>query len=130
MKERRARVLVIDDDPRFGRLVARVLEREHEVLVTTDARGALGRIGAGERFDLILCDVMMPEMMGADFQERLACVAPAMLDRVLYVTGGAFTPRAVELLAQACVRRLDKPLEIAELRAVIREHLRRLAREP
>ena len=64
MEAQRARVLVIDDDQRLGTLVARMLAREHEVTVLTSARAALDRIAAGERFDVMLCDLMMPELTG------------------------------------------------------------------
>jgi DNA-binding NtrC family response regulator len=130
MDGRRARVLVIDDDPRLGRLTARMLEREHEVAAVTSAREALVRIGAGESFDLVLCDVMMPELTGVDFHERLPLIAPHLLDRVVYMTGGVFTPDAVAFFKQASIRRLEKPLGVAELRAAVREHLLRLGRKP
>jgi CheY-like chemotaxis protein len=130
MDGRRARVFVIDDDSRLGRLIARTLEREHEVAVVNSAREALARIGAGESFDLVLCDLMMPELTGVDFHERLALVAPALLDRVVYLTGGAFTPRTAAFLDQASIPRLEKPLAVAELRAAVQEHLVRLRRKP
>jgi DNA-binding NtrC family response regulator len=123
----RVRVLVIDDEVNFGRLVGRMLEREHDVVALTSAQEALARIGAGERFDLVFCDLMMPEMTGMDFVEHLARVAPELLGRLVLITGGAFTPGAEAFLEQTSIPRLEKPFSLDELRAVVREQLPRPA---
>ena len=70
---RRGRVLVVDDDPTIGNTVARVL-RAHEVVLLSSPRAALARIEAGERFDVVLCDLMMPELTGMELHERIARV--------------------------------------------------------
>jgi CheY-like chemotaxis protein len=115
-------VLVIDDDPHLGALVARMLRREHEVAVATSAGEALDRIGAGERFDLILCDLMMPGSTGVDFHERLAPMAPEQLARVVYMTGGAFSPRSREFLERPSIRWIEKPFGFEELRRLVQQH--------
>jgi len=124
--ERRARVLIIDDDQKLGRILARALAREHEVTVMTSAREALARIEAGDRFDLILCDLMMPGVGGEDFYERVGVVAPELVECVVIMTGGAYTPKAVAFLERASIRRLEKPFQLAELLEAVREHLSRL----
>src|SRR6185295_1309014 len=63
--DRRAQILVVDDEPMISSAVRRILGREHDV-VATDAMGALKAIEGGRRFDVILCDVMMPDMSGVD----------------------------------------------------------------
>src|ERR1700722_3748756 len=122
MSERRVRVLVIDDDALLGRLVGRMIGREHDVTVATNAREALDKIGAGDRFDLILCDLMMPGFTGVDFHERLGAMAPEQLLHVVYMTGGAFSPSTRAFLEQASIRHLEKPFGLAVLRRVVREH--------
>ena len=47
------------------------------------------RIAAGERFDLILCDLMMPGVGGADFYERVAVAAPELVDRIVILNKNA-----------------------------------------
>jgi len=121
----RAQVLVIDDEANFGKLVVRLLERDHDVVALTSAQEALARIGAGERFDLVLCDLMMPQMTGIDFVERLAGVAPELVGRVVFITGGAFLPGVAAFLEQTSIPRLEKPFSLKELRAVVREQLLR-----
>jgi CheY-like chemotaxis protein len=112
------RVLVIDDEAAIGRAIALTLDR-HDVVMTEHAREALGRIAAGERFDVILCDVMMPETTGMDFYEQLEAIAPQQRARVVFLTGGTFTDRARRFLERVPNERLDKPFTAGRLAAVI-----------
>ena len=73
---RRGRILVIDDEPTILRAVQRTLAPVHEVVVIGSAEDALRRIGAGEEFDVILCDLMMPQMTGMELFTELSRVAP------------------------------------------------------
>jgi signal transduction histidine kinase/CheY-like chemotaxis protein len=117
----RLRVLVVDDEPLVGRSVERLLRKEHHVDAVTDPNVALARIGAGERWDVVLCDLMMPQLSGMEFDARLAERAPELRARTVYVTGGAFTERAQAFLATPGRRTLAKPFDAATLRAVIAE---------
>lgn len=126
MNSHRARLLVVDDDEKYGKLIARALAPAHEVLALTTAQEALDRIADGERFDLVLCDLMLPVVSGMDFYERVTSIAPEWVDRIVFITGGAYTERAEAFLAHAAIPRLEKPFFIKELRAVVEEHLLRL----
>jgi CheY-like chemotaxis protein len=109
------RVLVVDDEPLIGRVVEEVLTNHH-VAVETSARAALTRLQSGEKFDRILCDLMMPDMTGMELFDRL----PAdVQERVVFLTGGAFTDRAREFLGRVSNRRLDKPFDTDALCAVL-----------
>ncbi|MHB8417403.1 MAG: two-component system sensor histidine kinase NtrB [Myxococcales bacterium] len=120
---RRGRVLVVDDEEAVGKSVRRLLSPEHEVAVTTSAREALARLSAGERFDVILCDLMMPDLSGADFYEALQRLAPEQAGRMIFMTGGAFSERSRQLLASTASARIDKPFDFDRLRALIDEKL-------
>jgi signal transduction histidine kinase len=111
-------VLAIEDEPAVGRTIQRLLI-PHRVTVVTRAREALARIGAGERFDVILCDVMMPEMTGIDFHAQLRETRPDLADQVIFLSGGAFTPRAREFFARVPNPRVDKPIDAAKLRGLV-----------
>ncbi|HEX7507053.1 MAG TPA: ATP-binding protein, partial [Polyangia bacterium] len=89
-----ARILAIDDEPIVGTALKRVLGKDNEVVTETSARKALDRIRAGEHFDLILCDLMMPDMTGLDFYNELREFSPARASEIVFMTGGAFTPKA------------------------------------
>ncbi len=118
--ERRARILVIDDEPMLIRALVRILGSVHEVTGKTDAPAALALIEAGERYDVILCDLMMPGMSGMAFHERLQVVAPEMARRVVFASGGAFTPKAQAFFETCSNPRIDKPLDPIALRELIR----------
>jgi PAS domain S-box-containing protein len=108
------RILLIDDEVQVGRAVVALLAPEHEVVAVTRARVALERLAIDDAFDVILCDVMMPEMNGMELYEHL----PAYYrDRLVFVTGGAFTPQARTFLAGRVY--LDKPFSEEQLRSAI-----------
>ncbi len=116
-------VLIIDDEPLIGASVRRLLGNEHDVTLESGARGALERLERGERFDLILCDLMMPDMTGMDFYEALRATRPAELERVIFMTGGAVTERARDFLATLAGRAVDKPIDPKALRGLVRRHV-------
>src|SRR5438270_3173810 len=121
--KRRGRILVIDDEKDLTDVTREGLAGLHEVMTTQDARQALEWIAAGHRFDLILCDMMMPLMTGMEFHMRLATLAPEQANRVVFMTGGAFTPRAREFLARLPNLRLEKPFDLGHVLAMINAHL-------
>ena len=106
----RRRVLVIDDDALVCRSLTRLLREHHEVVALTNPREALDRIEAGEQFDAILCDVMMPELSGIEVYQHLAAQAPEHAARLVFVTGGAFSPEARDFLESGRHRVLEKPV--------------------
>jgi PAS domain S-box-containing protein len=117
--EHRRHVLVVDDEPMICAAVARALRPEHEVTSLTSASEALARIRAGARFDVIVCDMMMPVMTGMDLHEQVHACAPDQARRMIFLTGGAFTPKARGFLDGIDNPRLEKPFDVDHLRAVI-----------
>ncbi len=116
------RILVVDDEPLVGKMIGRALSRHHDVTTLTSAREALARMVAGERFDLIRCDLMMPELTGMDLYEQVSALAPDQAERMVFLTGGAFTARARAFLAHRPV--LEKPFDLRALEALVGERLR------
>ncbi|MBI4955125.1 MAG: response regulator [Myxococcales bacterium] len=84
------------------------------------AAAALARIAHGERFDAIVCDLMMPDMTGMDLHERLRAVAPDQVRVMLFLTGGAFTPRARAFLSSVDNATLEKPCAAHEILRSVR----------
>jgi len=115
----RARLLVVDDDPRCGKVVERLVGAVHDVTSCTSPRAALQRLESGEHFDAILCDVMMPDLDGQAFYEELDEVAPGLARRVIFISGGAFTERTVAFMRQTSAPSLAKPFEVPALLAAI-----------
>ncbi len=119
-----ARILVVDDDALLSRAIERML---HPYAVTLAAGGgeALEEI-AEDDFDVILCDIMMPEISGPEFYHRLATVRPELQERVLFMTGGALD-RVKPMLANIPNRLIEKPFTRRELKRTIEEFLSRLS---
>lgn len=118
-----ARILVIDDEPLVRRAVVRSLEREHQVVAIDTAAEALRRLESGERFDLILCDLMMPEMTGMEMAARLRQRLPWMAERLMFLSGGAFTLESAEFLGALGNRFIEKPFLPEELCRRVAERL-------
>ena len=115
----RRRVLVIDDEAALAAMIRRVLSKDCHVDLAVDAREGLERLAGPDAYDVILCDLMMPDMTGMDLFAEVARRHPGLERRFIFMTGGAFTPRATEFLAQVSNRRLEKPFETSVLRAAV-----------
>ena len=118
---RRGRVLVVDDEPRICTILARHLGLEHDVTTLTSAAVAAERIAAGERFDVIFSDLMMPGMSGIDLHAEVLRLAPQQAARMVFITGGAFTSKASEFMNRVSNRFLDKPFDCEALSAIAHE---------
>ena len=102
-----------------------MLGGRHEVATDTSAQDVIRRIEGGQRFDLVLCDLMMPTMSGMELYARLETIAPEQADRMVFMTGGAFTAEASAFLEAFPGRRLDKPFDPLAIREVLRLFLGR-----
>jgi PAS domain S-box-containing protein len=114
-------VLVIDDERAIGTAIRRVLH-DHDVTVVTTGQAALALLEGGNTFDLVLCDLMMPAMSGMELYDALLLRHPTIAPKVVFLTGGAFTPEADAFLRRVGNRRLKKPFDSDELRALARLH--------
>jgi CheY-like chemotaxis protein len=114
-------VLVVDDEELVGLSLVRLLSPGHDVSAVKSAEEALALIGGGRRFDLILCDLMMPGASGMDLFERLSSIAADQAERMVFMTGGAFTAKARAFLEAVPNRQLRKPLELGALYALLGE---------
>ena len=114
------RVLVVDDDSLVRVVIAQSLAQGYQVTAVASAREALERVRAFEPFEVVLCDLMMPDMTGMSFYEELSKLNPALAERMVFMTGGAFAPEAREFLRRVPVRCIDKPFSADALAEVVR----------
>ena len=121
---RRRRVLVVDDDALVGEAIAWALDAEADVDVMTDGATALERIAAGERWDVILCDLMMPGLSGMDVYAGALRSAPDAAGCMLFMTAGTFTPRARAFVQSVGEKCFDKPINTDRLRQLVRRGIR------
>jgi len=120
----RGRVLIIDDEAAVGRALARVLGRQHTSTVVDSGQQALTLLQAGEPFDVIFCDLMMPGLSGMDLYEHLQQQRPEVTSRFIFMTGGAYTPRARTFLETAPNGWVEKPFDSQQLLQVLARVIR------
>jgi len=110
----RPRVLLIDDDARLGQTLAIGLRDRAEIVPARTGADALRLLAAEPGFDLILCDLDLPDLSGIDVFQQ---VAPALQPKFVFTTGGALDDRSREFLRT--VARLDKPFRLEELETLL-----------
>jgi len=114
----------VDDEPMITTAVRRILSPGHEVFAVHSAREALARIRAGERFDVILCDMMMPEMTGIDLHSELLQCARDQATRMIFLTGATLASGAGAFLDRTPNPSIEKPFDTVHLRAVVNDQIR------
>jgi two-component system NtrC family sensor kinase len=116
------RVLIIDDEPAVAAALGRMLEG-HQVEIAHGGPQALKLLLHEPGYDIIFCDLLMPERTGMDVYEEVAAQLPALASRFIFMTGGGFTPRAREFIARGQHRMLDKPFDKVEVHRLMIEVL-------
>ena len=86
-------------------------------------RCALKAIQQGQRFDVILCDLMMPDLSGMDLHAELLELAPEQAEKIIFMTGGAFTGPAADFLATVPNPRIEKPFDVLTVRSAVERAL-------
>lgn len=110
-------VLILDDEPMVGRALQRLL-RQHRVVVVQcvdDAR----RVLPIRDFDVVLCDVNLPDEPGRKLYEHLQQTDPALARRLVFITGGILDPEDQRLLDGIDNPTLDKPVVPEVLRSTV-----------
>lgn len=115
---RARRVLICDDDRLLTKAMARIL-RDHHVVLVTSGEAALEVLAEDRRWDLILCDVMMPGIDGVEVHARVKKAWPELEPRMVFMSGGTFTSRALEFVSDVAPRFLHKPVEAEMLRNLV-----------
>lgn len=122
----RARLLLVDDEPLLLRAVRRLLVDAYDVELAAGGAEALARFSAGERYDLVLCDLMMPGMGGMDLHAAVGKFDDGQADRMVFLTGGAQSAEAQGFLERVRHPWLRKPFDQATLKAHVRQALTRV----
>lgn len=117
----RGRILVIDAEDQILRVLERILHDDHDLVTAASGAEARALLEGDQAFDAILCDLMMPQVSGFDLYEWLVTCAPALARRIVFMTGGVFTPRAIEFRARVDNPIIAKPFDAALLRLLLRE---------
>ncbi|WP_163779926.1 hybrid sensor histidine kinase/response regulator [Myxococcus vastator] len=115
---RARRILVVDDEPRVVDLLRRLM-RGQELVSAANGREALERLRATPDFDVILCDLMMPELTGMDVYETVRATWPGLHERIVFMSGGVFSVEMQRFLKQVKNPLLTKPFEPQRLQGVL-----------
>ena len=115
---RRLRILLVDDEPSVVRALQRAL-REHDLVVAFSGVEAIEVLDSGQEFDLIFCDLMMAQLSGMEVFDIVRRRFPDLLDRFIFMTGGAFTQQAKDFLSGVSNPVVEKPFDIRALRLLV-----------
>ena len=113
------RLLVVDDERTLRSTLEALLVDAYEVVLAESGAAAFEVLANDRRFEVILCDLMMPEVSGMQVHAWVQREAPELLPRMVFMTGGAFTRAASEFLEQVVNRYIEKPFEVHELVAAL-----------
>jgi two-component system cell cycle sensor histidine kinase/response regulator CckA len=118
-------MLVVDDEPVIGSVLRRIFRGTHDVTVAEGGQQALSMMDAGADFDVVLCDVVMPDLTGPQVYEAVRERHPRLLDRFVFITGGAIHEKTRTFLASIESPVLSKPFELGAVRELVRRILSR-----
>ncbi|HEX8793452.1 MAG TPA: response regulator [Polyangiaceae bacterium] len=115
----RRRVLIVDDEPLVAQALSRLLSRRHHVDTAGGGKEALSLLSSGARYDVILCDISMPDITGLDLYEEVATRSPEQAGRIVFLTGGITSAAQRARLDALSAPVLEKPVEIAQILDII-----------
>jgi CheY-like chemotaxis protein len=117
-------ILVVDDEPSFTRAVAALLRRNGHT-VDTAGHGELAlALLQGRRYDILLCDLLMPNLNGPTFYGILQSQYPSLCQRVIFLTGDSMRVESMAFLEECGQAWLAKPCRIAAIRSTMEQVLR------
>lgn len=117
----RARILVVEDQVALARTLAKGLEARFEVTIALGVAEAVAALDRhGSTLDAVVCDMLMPDGTGIDVHRVAAARTPALADRFVFMTGGAFLPSLAEFLERMPpTRRIEKPFQLQAMEELI-----------
>lgn len=112
---RRRRILAVDDEALLLKAYRRMLIEHHDVETALGAKEAMRAIEKDAAFEVILCDLQMPEIPGAELYRIVTERWPQLAKRFIFITGGAFSPEARRFLQESVVDCINKPFQLDEI---------------
>jgi two-component system NtrC family sensor kinase len=117
-----ARILIVDDEPFVRNALGRAL-RGYDLVTAASGEEALVHLSAGQPFDLILCDLMMPGVSGMDLYQHLRQRHPGREQQIVFLTGGVFTDEAQEFVSGISNAVVQKPFNFQQLRSIVHDRV-------
>jgi C4-dicarboxylate-specific signal transduction histidine kinase/CheY-like chemotaxis protein len=120
----KARLLLIDDDPFICEMMTLMLQARCDVTITHDGRAGLEKIlNPVEKWDLVICDLMMPVMSGAEVYRALRKSCPIKASELVFLTSGGTTEGDIRFLDELPNVLLKKPFSLVEFQTLLDERL-------
>lgn len=116
---RRARLLLIDDEPMLLRSLSQALADDHETVSAQGGEEGLAVLARDRDFDLVLCDLQMPTIDGVAVYDAITKTAPELLERFAFMSGGVVTARARQFVDRVHPFVMEKPIKIDALLALV-----------
>lgn len=111
-----AKVLLVDDDELLREVFCSMLSRRHQVVGVGTGNEAIEQMTTRQDFDVVVCDMQLPDIDGRGIYRRMQQVAPEYTDRMIFCTGGSIDPQLLDFLdAVGEERVLNKPCTVTEL---------------
>jgi PAS domain S-box-containing protein len=115
---RGVRVLAVDDEPHILEIIAAILP-ECRITMAKSGGEALEHCRSSE-YDCIVCDLMMPGVSGVELHDEIDRIGGPLAERMVFITGGAFTDRTRRFVERTRQPVLEKPFTSEQLLAAIR----------
>ncbi|MFO0714214.1 MAG: ATP-binding protein [Sandaracinus sp.] len=115
------RVLIVDDDELLLRALARALKQQFEVTTVASGRGALERLRKGEHFDVLVSDIVMPEMNGHELYVAIRELDVRLSEHAIFLSGGLQATALSQAITETGRALLEKPLSPRDLAKKIYE---------
>jgi len=123
MTSKQKRILIVDDEPFILKSLQRTLEDSFNVKIALGGRAALDVLALQEdKFDIILSDISMPDIDGADLYHQIENKYPGLEKNIIFMSGGAYNDVLKSFIANVDNLFLEKPFQMTELIAVIDKH--------
>jgi DNA-binding NtrC family response regulator len=121
--DRRASILVVDDDAAIRRTLSKILEKKGYLVETVESGGKAIEASNERFFNAALIDIRLLDMEGTDLLKKLKNTVPKMVK--IIVTGYPSLQNAIEAVNKGADGYVLKPFDIGELLAIIEKHLKR-----
>lgn len=123
-KPLRARILALDDEIPILTILKRILV-EHDVTVSYRGADAMDKARQEPPFDIIFCDLNMPEQNGEEFFLELLGQRPDYEGKIFFMSGGGFVPKSPRFIAYLKEHSIEKPLDLKGLRTLIQTTMKK-----
>ena len=115
------RILLIDDEALLLKSYSRYLRRSggHEVVTASNGSEALEELEGDDAFDLVFCDLSMPDVSGVDVHRSIRQFHPELIGRFVFLTGGIKDSASEAYVQESGVPILGKPVPLAEFEKIL-----------